>query len=281
MTTSDFPLDGDELMDFAGKIAQLPPTEAEWVERLFQECLRARISEGALLAGQPAVNEPEMPSTNIDMELAQAVLDASEWLKTLWNVGYMGAGSFPAAPRSDFPQIELEDVLQSSLFARIRQGKRPLPFPPPTRNGLPWHDLVEGPGVPHDVAAEIVDNEEGLAIGAIIEGCADWRVIEKVAGDDEYIVQHRGKGPLYRLCIDQPLSVLFREQPRWMRRIRSQERAGVRSFMLEWPRPDGSLRDVPLRAATWERAEAEAGHWIAANSPEMYGQVSFERVEAD
>jgi hypothetical protein len=209
-------------------------------------------------------------------------LDAAEWLKTLWEVGYMGAANFPAQPRSTFPQVELEDVIKSALFARIREGKRPLPFPPPTRHGLPWHDLADSINSidekRHDVDAEIVRDGDGQLIGAIIDACADWQVIEEVVTDKEYVIQHRGKGPLYRLHLDAFFSQLQREPPRWSRRIVMQERGGFRSYLLEWPLDDGSQQTVSLRAATWERAESEAAYWIANKYPAMYGQVSFERV---
>ena len=192
----------------------------------------------------------------------------------------MGAGSFRSQPRSAFPLIELEDVLKSALFARIREGIRPLPSPPPTRHGLPWHSLVEcGKDATHDVDAEIVRDDQGEIAGVIIEACADWRVVEEVARDREYIVQHRGQGPLYRLSMDFMLATLRREPPRWTRVIRVQERGGFRSFTLEWPGEDGRIHSESLRAATWDRAESEADFWIATKFPEMYGQVSFERVE--
>jgi len=275
------PLDADELMNFAERIEQLSPDDAEWVGRLFQECMRARMREAELLSAPMETGET---GRNVfDAQLAQVALDAAEWLKTLWNVGYMGAGSFPSQPRSAFPLVELEDVLKSALFARIREGKRPLPFPPPTRQGLPWHDLVESPEATHDVVAEMVLDEQGQVIGANIEACPDWRVIEEIVKDREYIVQHRGLGPFYKLVIapeeTAPLSTLRREPPRWSRRIRLQDRGGFRSYLLEWPEEDGRLQSVSLRAATWERAESEAGHWIVSKHPEMYGQVRFERIE--
>lgn len=281
------PLDADELMDFAGRIDGLPPAEAEWAGRLFQECMRARMHEAELMvasaekADAEDVEDPCRHDGEFDLQLAQVALDAAEWLKTLWNVGYMGAGSFPSQPRSAFPLIELEDVLKSSLFARIREGKRPLPFPPPTRLGRPWHELVEGPAETYSVAAEIVRDDQGSAIGAIVEGCAEWKVAEEIAKDREYVIQHRGKGPLYHLRLGSLISSLTRNPPRWERRIRLQERGGQRSYTLEWPGTEGRLREIPLRAATWERAESEAAHWVATNCPEMYGQVSFERVEQD
>jgi hypothetical protein len=274
MQNEEPPLDADELMNCADRIGRLPPDDAEWVNALFQECMRARMHEAELLAGLDGNGNNEF-----EAQLAQVALDAAEWLKTLWNVGYMGAGSFPSQPRSAFPLIELEDVLKSALFARIREGKRPLPFPPPPRLGLPWHDLVEGQGEAHVVEAKIVRDGEGQAVGAVIEACPDWHVGEEVARDCEYIVQHRGKGPLFRLKIDRGVASLRREPPGWSRRIRCQERGGFRSYALEWPKEGVDVQSVSLRATTWERAESEAAHWIATHHPEMYGQVSFERVE--
>ena len=275
------PLDADDLMIFADRIEQLQPDDAEWVGRLFQECMRARMHEAELLESHADEPAPANDDSELDVQLAQVVLDTAEWLKTLWDVGYMGAGSFPSKPRTAFPLIGLEDVLKSSLFARIRCGKRPLPFPPPTRKGLPWHDLIEGAAEAHAVDAEIVTDDQGATTGAIVEGCTEWQIVEEVAKGREYVVQHRGKGPLFRLQVDSFFSILQRQAPHWERQICFQERGGVRSFTLKWPKADGSLQDIPLRAATWERAESEAGYWIATNNPEMYGQVRFERIDRD
>jgi hypothetical protein len=277
MTNDSEPLDADELMNFAGRIEQLPSADAQWADRLFQECLRARTHEAELLAGQADTGGTS--GKELEMQLAQIALDTTEWLNTLWNVGYMGAGCFPAQPRSAFPMIGMEDVLKSALFARIREGKRPLPFPPPTRQGLPWHDLLDGQTDTHVVAAEILRDEIGRAIAANIEACPDWRLVEELNEGREYIVQHLGKGPLFRLRLDQPAAALRREPPRWQRRIRLQERGGFNSYTLEWPQENGQVQMIALRATTWDRAESEAAHWIATKHPEMYGQVSFEHVE--
>lgn len=287
MSDNNEPLDAEELMLLGERISGLPAEDAVWVERIFHECLRSRMREAELLAAQVerglATSSPDGGTVQLpDAQLAQVALDAAEWLKTLWNVGYMGSGSFPAQPRTAFPVVELEDVLKSSLFARIREGKRPLPFPPPTRNGLPWHDLVEGADAAHVVFAELVADSKGDAVGAIIEGCADWRVIVEVTKSSEYIVQHRGMGPLYQLSLNPFFSSLQRRPPQWGRQIRLHERAGVRSYALIWPNESGRAEhEIPLRAATWERAESEAAHWIATNRPEMYGQIHFERVTVE
>jgi hypothetical protein len=279
------PLDADDLMNFSERIEQLPLADADWVGALFQECLRARMHEAELLSAtlleSSEDGEGHQSANTFDAQLAQVALDAAEWLKTLWSVGYMGAGSFPSKPCSAFPLVELEDVIKSALFARIRQGKRPLPFPPPTRGGLPWHALVEcEESEEHAVDAEILSDDLGQAISARIEDSSDWQIREEISPNSEYLVQHRGKGPVFRLRLDIQPATLHREPPSWSRRIVFQDRGGFKTYVLEWPEESGRTLSVPLRAATWERAESEAGYWIAGKYPEMYGQVSFERVDA-
>ena len=130
-------------------------------------------------------------------------------------------------------------------------------------------------------AAEAFDADE--AIGAIVEACGDWQIVTEIA-PDAFIVQHRGKGPHYRLTVVAddwlPSASLQREPPRWSCDICLQERGGYRSYVLEWPTGDeaDATTSVALRAATWERAESEAAFWIANHAPEMYGQVSFRRI---
>lgn len=274
------PLDADELMLMTDRVEQLPPADAEWVGRLFIECMRARTHEAELLSAQSPTSETA-GDVQLEAQLAQVALDAAEWLKTLWDVGYMGANSFPSQPRSAFPLIELEDVLKSALFARIRQGKRPLPFPPPTRHGLPWHELYECGEEVQRVQAEIVRDGQHQPVGAIIENCANWHVVDEIEIEREYVVQHRGKGPFFRLYFEAGVTTMRREPPHWKRKISSQIRGGFRSYILEWPQEGGKAQEVPLRATTWERAEVEAEYWIANHYPELYGQVSFVRVEID
>lgn len=273
--TELMPLDEEELTGFAERLEALPLDDAQWVARLLMECRRARGAESLLLARS---SDAAGQLQDLQQDLVQVVLDAAEWLRTLWAVGYMGASRFPAAPRSEFPAIEIEDVLKSALFARIREGKRPLPFPPPTRAGVPWHEAVEAPG-PFEVEAEIQRDADGKVLGAAIEACPHWEILSEIEPGRNYLVQHRGKGPIYRLAAGADGARLTREPPRWTREIMLQERGGFRSFLLHWPRPDAGVQAVPLRAASWERAEAEAQHWIALHHPEMYGQVRFERVD--
>ena len=269
------PLEDDELAEFGERLERLPLDEAEWVARLFQECRRARTVESRLLA-QIAGSADQLQCQ--EQDLAMLVLDAADWLRILWDVGYMGGSHFPAMPRTQFPVIELDDVLKSALFARIRTGKGPLPFPPPTRHGVPWHEVIEEEG-PHAVEAEVICDESGAPVSAVIEACRHWQVIGVPVAGREYSVQHNGKGPLFRLSLNSEGAQLARVPPSCVRRIRMRDRGGFRSFTLEWPRTDGEIESVNLRANTWERAEAAAQQWIALNHSELYGQVRFEHDE--
>ena len=55
----------------------------------------------------------------------------------------------------------------------------------------------------------------------------------------------------------------------------------MRSYVLIWYSDNAaSTREIPLPAASWERAESEAAYWVAMNHPEMYGRVRFKPLEA-
>lgn len=279
------PLDAETLLEFAERIETLPPETAAWVGPLFQECLRARLHEAELIADAalPPADDPVLDlrqDQDCDAELAQVALDVAEWLKTLWDVGYMGAGNFPAAPRSAFPRIELDDVFQSALFARIRQGKRPLPFPPPTRHGRPWHALIEDERFTESVTAEPLFDTNGNPLGVQIEADNGWQFVDSAAPDAAArIVQHRGRGPLFQLEGSPTTARLSRLPAQHQQSIRLRERGGIRSFSLEWSLSGPKPIAVPLRAATWERAESEAAHWIATQHPALYGRVAFLRAD--
>lgn len=260
------PLAEEALAALAERIESLPADHIDWVVQLFLECKRAREAEAHFRAGAGTEQGAEDPT--------QLVLDAADWLRTLWEVGYMGGESLPAPPRSDFPQINVEDILKSALFSRIRRGKRPLPFPPPTRDGMPWHEVVESDEA-FAVRAQLTRDNR-----AIIESCAEWLVTASDASG-AHIVQHNGKGPLYRLTLDdQGHGTLQRQPAALARRIVRQERVGIVAWLLEWPQANGNMAQVPLRASNWERAENEAQRWIALRHPDLYGQIRFERSEA-
>lgn len=259
----------EELAACAERAATLPDEHVDWVTAVLVECRRAR---SALEAMTPA---SKGDTEVVAADLAQIVLDTAEWLRTLWEVGYMGANTLPVPPRTHFPQIEVEDVLKSALFARIRHGKHPLPFPPPTRWGSPWHEVVESEEA-QSVEAEVIE-DEGRPAFAIIDGCNRWRVVRSEDAQS-FVVQHEGKGPLYRLTLNPFVSTLQRLLPDVRRRILVRERAGLRHYFLEWIDSNGKTEEVPLRAATPEGAEASAAIWIARHHPQHYGQVGFEHA---
>ena len=276
MLDEQLPLDADELMNFADKIENLSPEDAVWVTALLNECMRLKMKDADLLT--ESLNNTCIPTNELNDQLTQVALDTAEWLKILWNVGYMGAGNFPTQPRTEFPLVELEDVLKSSLLARIRGGKKPLPFPPPTKNGLPWHDLLEDSQAEHAIEASLVKEDDGNVVGLIIEGCHYWDIIKEIEKNNEYIIQHKGKGPYYKICLGPTYASLKQEPPKWTCHIHFQERAGYNTYTLKWPKDDGSILDVTLRATNWTRADSEAEHWIALKYPDMYGQFKFEHI---
>ncbi|MBI4999015.1 MAG: hypothetical protein HZC22_19355 [Rhodocyclales bacterium] len=250
----------------AERIESLPIEHVDWVVQIFLECRRAREAEAQYIAAGEQGAGGGDPT--------RIVLDTADWLRTLWEVGYMGSEALPAQPRSEFPQINVEDILKSALFARIRRGKRPLPFPPPTRDGMPWHEVVEC-DQPIAVRAEVTPHGQ-----CIIEGCGSW-LVQTAEPDGSHIVQHRGKGPLYRLALDgQGGGTLHMQPASLVRRIVRQERVGIVAWLLEWPQDNGAIAQVPLRAPSWERAEAEAQRWVALRHPDLYGQIRYERSEA-
>jgi hypothetical protein len=259
----------DEIAACAERVALLPEEHVDWVTQVLLECRRARNAVEAMAPVDAA------DTTVVAADLAQIVLDTAEWLRTLWEVGYMGANTLPVPARTHFPMIEVEDVLKSALFTRIRHGRHPLPFPPPTRWGSPWHEVVESDEA-QSVEAEIVD-DDGRPAFAIVDGCNRWRVI-RCDDAKTFVIQHEGKGPLYRLTFDPFMSTLQRLPPESRRRIVVRERAGLRHFLLEWIDSSGKTEEVPLRAATREGAEAAAAAWIARHHPQHYGQVGFEHA---
>lgn len=267
----------DDVLDaYASRLEALPLDDAVWVAELLRECQRARAAEAQYrqVAGSSKADVEEM-----EQDVAQVVLDAAEWLQTLWSVGYMGAGQFPASPCSAFPAVNIEDVLKSALLARIRNGRRPLPFPPPTRHGMPWHEVVES-AESYMVEAELIREilEDAPPLGVMIDGCADWKIRQVVREGQEYVVQHQGKGPLYRLNVDPFMSRLERLPPARVSRIHMKERAGFQSYLLEWEEAGKLVKNVSLRALNAERAESEAMYWVASHAPELYGQIRFEVV---
>ena len=122
---------------------------------------------------------------------------------------------------------------------------------------------------------------DGRLLGVQIEADNGWQFVDTGATSDASttIVQHRGRGPLFRLELSPTTSRLTRLPAQHHQPIRLRERGGIRSFSLEWSLSGAKPIAVPLRAATWERAESEAAHWIATQHPALYGRVAFLRAD--
>lgn len=265
------PLTEEEMSALGDRLELLPSEHIDWVIQLFLECRRARAAE-ARLAADAAI------ASGGEGDITQVVLDTAEWLQTLWEVGYMGSSEFPTPPRTRFPTISSEDIANSALLARIRHGKAPLPFPPPTRQGVPWHEVVEATSA-FPVNAEVAEGDEGHWIN--IEGCTEWHLVREEEPGQRYRVQHRAKGPHYHLTLAKDgNATLQRCLPELTRRIVSQSRGGVIAYILEWPTDDGGLQRIPLRAASRERAEEQARRWVAHHHPALYGQIHFQLDES-
>jgi hypothetical protein len=87
---------------------------------------------------------------------------------------------------------------KSALFARLLEGKQPLPYPPPTSFSYPWYDIIEVPG-PHHVSiggglsvAGIVNWDGGAASNEHIalNQCL-WGIVRKNRGAEEFLVYLR------------------------------------------------------------------------------------------
>lgn len=55
------------------------------------------------------------------------------------------------------------DWIKSRLFWRIRSGKKPLPYPPPTAFSCPWYELIEVPE-PHETADTVREYDGKLIV---------------------------------------------------------------------------------------------------------------------
>ena len=90
------------------------------------------------------------------------------------------------------------------------------------------------------------------------------------------IVQHAGKGPLYRLTPDPFMSTLTRLPPDTQRKIVARERAGVRSYALVW----GIMTMVARKCRCAQRPAKAPKPLPARGSPATtlthYGCIGFQ-----
>lgn len=75
---------------------------------------------------------------------------------------------------------------KSALFARLLEGKQPLPFPPPTSYSYPWYDIIETPGkyqvsIGAPWSSANAPNEEGMPGEGkyiVLNQCA-WEIVRE------------------------------------------------------------------------------------------------------
>ena len=105
-------------------------------------------SDEAALPGGSHHGEPELLRRDLWL------LDCFRlWVETVRGTTSPRGGGYP---ENWFPgQV---DCAKSRLFWRIRTGKAPLPYPPPTCYSCPWYELIEEPGPHTTQPLKIVDD---------------------------------------------------------------------------------------------------------------------------
>lgn len=122
-----------------------------------------------------------------------------KWINTALDAGYLFKGEH-RLPDND-------DVVHSSLLDRLVRGGEPLPFPPPTKNGYPWYELIDnGQATVVSFSRErkepYVVRDDGMIV---LEGnCGPWNILEIKPNGAlllEFFDEKRAPGK-WLLCID-------------------------------------------------------------------------------
>ncbi|MBI1890852.1 MAG: hypothetical protein HYS18_09415 [Burkholderiales bacterium] len=73
---------------------------------------------------------------------------------------------------------------QSALFARLLEGKAPLPYPPPTTYSYPWYDIIEKPGKYHVSVSgvHVEDGHESIELNQ-----CTWPILRKSGGASDFL----------------------------------------------------------------------------------------------
>ena len=71
---------------------------------------------------------------------------------------------------------------QSALMQRLISGRKPLPFPPPRRQGIPWYELVDSPGTHRCTVNGVIRNRRlhrrtWNELVLLIEDCP-WEIVD-------------------------------------------------------------------------------------------------------
>jgi hypothetical protein len=73
---------------------------------------------------------------------------------------------------------------KSALFARLLEGKEPLPYPPPTSHSYPWYDIIETPGKYHVTIGGCLSAQDEEHI--LLNQCP-WTVVRKNEGASAFL----------------------------------------------------------------------------------------------
>lgn len=109
---------------------------------------------------------------------------------------------------------------KSRLFARLMEGKSPLPFPPPTTYSSPWYELVED-GFSDKVFLDgFVDlYRKGAQAGILINQCV-WNVLhENAAASELRVLRDRIKNTRSLVLTPQESAeakIILRKKPEWI-----------------------------------------------------------------
>jgi len=88
-------------------------------------------------------------------------------------VTWANVARLPYGPNgSSIDYIYMSDPKRSALLARILDNKAPLPFAPPTKNGMPWYKLFDEQ-LPQNVGVLEFSDSEAI----VIIDSAAWKVI--------------------------------------------------------------------------------------------------------
>jgi hypothetical protein len=284
MSNLDRPLDADELITLAERIAQLPAADAEWVDMLLRRVAaraRARSGTACRTSQRPARNRGAQRRTRRPTGAGR-----SRHRRVVANAverRLHGGWQFPFATALGLSGDRPRRCQEVLAFRAHSPGQTCLAIPAADPAGLA---LARTAGGPRAAVASRRRRSRSRGNGPGLR--CDHRRLRRVAGDGrvrrEQGVRRAAPGQGADLSAASGRRRDRSVAPRatdTTRKIHLQGHGGFHSYTLEWPADgdDGRTQFVPLRAATWTRAESEAEHWLASTHPELYGQVRFEICE--
>lgn len=238
--------------------------------RLVDECNRLRAEERSHLQEMQSLTEEVAQTQRDQWIIAVAVL---KWADVL----------LKSAKKSRLADLTEIDLLNSGLFRRLLMGKRPLPFPPPLKHGVPWYEAIEAEeinelidlGIVPDHVAPKPDLSDGIQ-RLVINGCY-WDVLSVVDPEDEFLVIYQAKGPVFRLRRERQGWRLVRTAPEIVADV---VRSGGSYYDITFP-DASSLQgeNLHLFAHNQEELRLEILYWLARTHQHLYGKVGLNFIE--